>query len=410
VVPVPPLKGDRDAPVAVPIRPGNSPYVTRGRLSGDLAKLYTSRFGPDVQLVRPGRHGFKVQSFSSVVFAKAIVGTVQALPGLKADFLIRGLSQAEAAVPAPIWRAPRIPVPLAEKLTAVARGAILSGIGDLPDNTVSIFAENRAFIEAFMVGANHAMNDELRWREFPTDMRGTIFDHFWNRGAAPDDLGSADIAPIHGWTARLGSNRNPSNPNGNPALVIVIKGDIVRKLGLPHIVVNEGAGAVWAPGRGTDHEAVFFGKTSRDLMYFGFDLPNARVLQNPHDFRLLIFEPMGRLRFGLDVGSAQVRRERLAMGARSLPFAMKHRSADKRLMPAMAVQVAPPAVQALTDWDQLSWDHMALGASGYVGFQINLATQAGADLWGGGKTSASLARSFWQKPVAAVLPFTRILP
>lgn len=410
LVPAPQMKGDRDAPVAAVIETQPSPFVARGKLTGDLAKLYTTRFGSDVQLAMPSGHGFKVKSFSSAVFAKEIVGTLQALPSLKAKFLIRGLTLAETAVPAPVWRAPRIPVPLAERLTKVARNAILSGIGDLPDNTVSVYAENRAFIEAFMVGANHAMNDELRWREFPTDMRGTIFDRFWDRGAAPDDVASADIAPIHSWTAALGANHSPANPDGNPALVIVIKGDIVRKLGMPHMVINESAAASWAPGVGKDHEAVFFGKTSRDAMYVGFDLPNARVLQNPGHFRLVLFEPMGRLRFGLDVGSAKVRRERLAFEGRSLPFPMQHRSLDKRVMPPASVRVNPPAIQALTDWDQLSWDHMTIGASGYVHFQVTLPALAGADLWGANKTSASLARSFWQKPVAGVVPFTRILP
>lgn len=412
VVPAPAMKGNRDAPDAAKgLAPAASPFIRDGKLTDEVAGLFIKRFGPEVQVQRPMQHGFKVTAFSAATFAAAAVRTVELLPRLKADFLIRGLSEPEAQVPAPVWRSPRIPVPLADRLTAVARGAILSGIGDLPDNTVAIFAENRAFIEAFMVGANHAMNDELRWREFPTDMRGTIFDRFWNRAAAPDDTASADIAPIHSWVSSLGSNPNPANPDGNPALVIAIKGDIVRKLGLPHIVINESAAAQWAPGQGTDYEAAFFGKTSRDLMYVGFDLPNARVLQNPGHFRLVMFEPMGRLRFGLDVGSAKVRHERLALGARSLPFAMQHRSIDKRLMPpAPALAIRPPAAPALTDWDQLSWEHMTISASDYVDFRSTLAPLAGADLWGTGKTSASLARSFWQKPLAGVVPFTRILP
>ncbi|MEJ2566083.1 MAG: hypothetical protein P8141_08965, partial [Gammaproteobacteria bacterium] len=86
---------------------------------------------------------------------------------------------------------------------------MLPGLSGLPLNTVSLFRENRHFIEAFMVGANHAMNEELRWREFPTDMRGTIFRRFWDRGMPMEDPKGDDITEIHRWTGKLGENPGP---------------------------------------------------------------------------------------------------------------------------------------------------------------------------------------------------------
>jgi hypothetical protein len=53
---------------------------------------------------------------------------------------------------------------------------------------------------------------------------------------------------------------------------------------------------------------------------------------------------------------------------------------------------------------------MALHASGYVDFARNIAIAGQRDYWGAAKTSASLALSFWQKPLAAVMPLARVLP
>jgi hypothetical protein len=56
----------------------------------------------------------------------------------------------------------------------------LPGLENVPQNTVGLLQTNRRFIEAFMVGLNHEMASELRWREFPTDMRGNYFRSFWD--------------------------------------------------------------------------------------------------------------------------------------------------------------------------------------------------------------------------------------
>ena len=188
VLPVPPIQGDISASAVSRRRSGSkvgagsSSLLRNGTLGGGAAAHYTTLFGAGTLGVKPRKIEVQVAPINSVDFATALTSTMIGLPRLKADFVIRGRERAEAESLDPIWRSPRIPVPLADGLTALDKNAILSGVGDLPDNTVSLFTENRNFIEAFMAGANHAMNDELRWREFPTDMRGTIFDRFWDRG------------------------------------------------------------------------------------------------------------------------------------------------------------------------------------------------------------------------------------
>ena len=57
---------------------------------------------------------------------------------------------------------------------------ILPGLENIPQNTVGVLKTNRRFVEAFMMGLNHEFASELRWREFPTDMRGSYFRKFWD--------------------------------------------------------------------------------------------------------------------------------------------------------------------------------------------------------------------------------------
>jgi len=410
VIPSPAIKGDQSLRRKIEPPEPPEPSLRRGtRLTGAAAQFFVQQFGDNGLGPKPRVTKFQVKPLQSKSFSAALSDTLVSLPDLKADFIVKGRTEAEQKSLDPIWRAPRLPVHMADKLKALSLDAILEDIGGLPDNTVALFTENRMFIEAFLVGANHAMNDELRWREFPTDMRGTLFDRFWDRAVPEWATAGADIAPIHEWKKPLGANPNPSNPKGNDAMVLVIKGDIVRKLDRPIVVVNEGAGKTWVPRRGKDYEPVCSGKLGRELVYFGFDLPNARVLDNPDDYRLVIYEPMGRLRFGLDVATVDVRRARTPLTLQAQPFPMAHRDAQVRNRPEQPPLQTPPPTQNIPSWDDLSWSHMDL-INGYVDVHKALSVGTGPDHWGSKRTSASLARSFWQKPVAAVMPFSKVLP
>ncbi len=346
-----------------------------------------------------------VGAYSSARIKKLVGDKLTALPRQKADYLIGGRSAAEIEDGGVIYRAPRVPEPLIDYLTRFSRDAVLSNAAALPENTVSIFAENRHFIEAMMTGANHAMNEELRWREYPTDMRGTVFHRFWNRGAEPDDTSQDDIGEIREWSGKLGKNPNPADADGKSNLVVVIKGEVVRKLSNPLVVISiagpgsQGGGAdangpiEWDPANSVDHDPVFFGKIGRDAVYFGFDVSRDYLMSDEIRDRafFVIYEPPARLRFGLDVGNAAVRSAR----------------------PAVPSDVLGMATPDLKSWDDLSWKHMQLTASDYVDFAHRLARPRDEDTnyWGAVNTkhSAGLARSFWQKPVAAVLPLGRVL-
>jgi hypothetical protein len=80
----------------------------------------------------------------------------------------------------PVKWYPEFHRPMYHFLKAISQEYILPGLENVPQNTVGLLQTNRRFIEAFMVGLNHEMASELRWREFPTDLRGSYFRSFWD--------------------------------------------------------------------------------------------------------------------------------------------------------------------------------------------------------------------------------------
>ena len=360
---------------------------------------------------RPQVPAISVEEFPSKELVEPIVAVLRDLPEAKARRTVTGLTAAEAGGGRPVWRSPVIPLPTEGFLQKVDRAAMLSGAHRLPENTVSVFEENRSFIEAFLAGMNHEMNNELRWREFPTDMRGTIFRRFWDRHRAPDDPAGDDIAEMHTWVGRLGEQFPAGDADRRSNLIVVIRGDVVRKLGDPILVINFAPGPKFELGKGTDHSPVFSGKLGPDIGFWGFDLARSALLDPAVRNRvfLAIFEPVGRLRFGLDVGTAAVRLARLDALALSYAFPIAALSRPYTPAPPRSVPPAPQIPNQPARWDDLSWAHMRLDGAGYIDFTKTITIAGQPDYWGAGKSSATLARSFWQKPVAAVLPLARVV-
>lgn len=361
--------------------------------------------------VRPRTLGMKVQQFSLKELNKTIISTVLKLPETKAHLTLPDLLENERQNISPIYRSPSIPLPLERYLRETELDALLTNGSKINDNSVVVFEENRFFIESFMVGANHAINEELRWREFPTDMRGTVFRRFWNRGYSSDEVIGDDIPAIHQWVNELGSNHLSHDHDRENNLVVVIRGDIVRRLGNPIVVINEATGEEWKKGQGIDHEPVFFGLLDSSTAYFGFDVSRDHLLkpETKKNAFFVIYEAMSRLRFGLDVATAKVRQANQNRTNYSLPFPVGMLQRDNTHLPNFQVSTFTPPPEKPQSWDELSWEHMSLTDSGYIRFDLSIKIPGAADLWGNRSHSATLARSFWQKPVAGVLPLERVL-
>jgi hypothetical protein len=167
---------------------------------------------------------------------------------------------------------PRFDEAMYEALAALDQEYLLPGVGDVPRDSVGLVATNPAFIEAYMVGLNHEMARELRWRRFPTDKRGTYFRSFWDYRGNPERNGPAfdietvaqalglgdqesetsrpalqlepDITPIHEWDENdLGFNSPDGDEEGSTETdtaaesdtapesdtVLLIRGELLRR-------------------------------------------------------------------------------------------------------------------------------------------------------------------------------------
>lgn len=397
-VPMAALPGDQTPSDAARPRPDGAlrqrqEVLENSGARGDITKALDGFFNPEMlgRKPKPQVPQAVVGRYNSDKITRLVGDKLTTLPRAKADHLIGGRSQAEAEDGGIIYRAPRVPEPLIDHLMRVSRDGVLSNAAALPENTVSFYEENRSFVEALMVGANHAMNEELRWREYPTDMRGTIFHRFWNRGAAPDNKNADDILDIHAWGTNLGDQTNPADADGKANLIVVIKGEVVRKLSDPIVEISIADSNGWDVETAIPHPPVFFGKIGRDAVYFGFDISWDEIMSDALRDRsyFAIYEPPARLRFGLDVGNADIRFARPAT-------------------PDLVLQDAAPEMDS---WDDLSWAHMQLSDAQYLDFDLKLdqPPNAHGDYWGETKHAAGLARSFWQKPLAALLPLAKVL-
>ena len=383
------------------------------QLKPELGREISEIFGSETLLqgtVRFAR-GVAVNPIDLEPIADAITDMFLRFPRRKARNILEGLDETETTKLDPILRAPVISDPLVEQLRVFESRAILRGLSSLPNNTVALLKENRAFVEAFLLGANHEMNNELRWREFPTDMRGTIFRRFWDRKRAPSDPTGDDIPQIHGWTKPLGANYPTHDVDRSEALVLLVRGDIIRKYGTILVVLNRANSTTFVRGQGVDHSPIFAGQLGADACYFGFDVARQTVLADISRYFFVLFEAPGRVRFGLDVASAAVRRERFDYRTATVQFPLRtlDRDPSAPLLPAHLKTGNPPPATAAR-WDDLSWAHMQLDPSGYLNVETSApgVTEA-PNYWSSDRDSASIARSFWQKPIAAVMPAARIL-
>ena len=366
------------------------------------------------EVTRPATPVIVKRDYDTKTLTQPVIDTLKRLPNFKARFSLTGLTESEQITPRQIWRSPEIPMAMSLFLEDCDPDSLLSGADNIPDNSIVVMEENRQFIEALLVGMNHEMNNELRWREFPTDMQGTIFKRFWNRGASVQNVPSEDIAPIHTWTKKLGENVPVGSPDNQENFVVIIKGDIIRKLNNPIVSINIAAeDNKFVVNEGEDVPLAFVGKFKRDTNFYGFEFSLEQLLE-PYILNkafFVIYEPAGELRFGLDVATAEVRRARFDDAAHSIGFeavslASVHSLSAVKSRASQKTAVSIPPANNVTNTDDLSWSHMDLTTSNYIDFSKNL---PGIELWSNSKTSASTARSFWQKPIAGVLPLARVV-
>lgn len=200
---------------------------------------------------------------------------------------------------------PHVTFPLSKKLQAIAQEVFLPGVGQLPDDFIMAVETNPRFVEAFMLGANHEMGRELLWQGFPTDQRGTPFQHFWQRLDQ-----KVDIDEIHRWgeATPLGKQRG-----SEAMLVLLIRGQLLERFptlsiyAYPITAKETRPGGTSPPVAEGDEDTkeivpnliekpVLKGHLGKDITYVGFDIHPDSI----EKFFFILEEQMTEPRFGFD--------------------------------------------------------------------------------------------------------------
>lgn len=209
------------------------------------------------------------------------------------------LLQPEHLVPAMAY--PDFEDPMYEKLRDISSELLLPNLNLIPQNTISLLVTNPEFIESYMVGLNHEFGKELLWREYPTDKRGSYFRQFWDvkgiinneDNISQEELTEKykDIKPLDKWTsASLLGEHNNRNIHGKKQLVMVIRGDLLKKY--PNTIIYAQKARIYKKNGvldGTKEPIIIEVKTEQemkeevkfpvfkasidpDIKFFGFDL------------------------------------------------------------------------------------------------------------------------------------------
>lgn len=182
--------------------------------------------------------------------------------------------------------------PALEALSATAPEWVLPGLGDLPADSIVLVRTNPEFVEAFLVGMNHALARELQWRRYPLDSTATLFASFW-----PAVTGaSSAVPPISSWKpdSDLGSH-----VEGTDQLVLVLRGALLRRFPSTHVYlssqVDDGAEQIVYP--------TLEATAGPDTTLVGFPLSLEEILHPAHVgqvFSIVVQESVRHARFGLD--------------------------------------------------------------------------------------------------------------
>ncbi|MER6160371.1 hypothetical protein ABT147_33275 [Streptomyces sp. NPDC001868] len=292
---------------------------------------------------------------------------------------------------APVQWAPRFPDPMWRPLAGQSTEWMLAGLEKVPPDSAALAVTNPEFIASYMAGLNHEFARELRWREYPTDQRGTYFDCFWGTGT--------EMRKLHEWStdAPLGSHLTVPPDR----VVLLLRSALLRRYPGALIYAAPLLPAPATPGAGRepdDSKAVqplFRGALDPDTAFIGFDLLLDDIVG--HDWCFVIAEQPTEPRFGLDDPSDEI---------------LANPSSD-----AWGRTYVPPAETTpptdADDWNNLDWSHFfgsfeEFDRSTHVPGDRRANVDVAGLVWGEGG-AAGIARQCYQQPVRVVMPAERLL-
>jgi hypothetical protein len=298
-------------------------------------------------------------------------------------------------------------------------------VGLVPANSITLLANNREFIESYLVGLNHEMARELLWREYPTDQRGTPFRQFWdprvtlplpNETPAQRRERTYDIAPIHRWPLDGFLGQNDNRQAGRRAqkddLVLVIRGELLKKYPTAAIYAQR---AEWPPGRDGLPDVT---QQRRPVTLVDGEVPGPDLVQLPL-YEAKIEPDVYLLGFDLDADEARGNPPTDA----GWFFVLKERPGDPRF------GVDDGAPTRLEVWNDLTWTDVDPHHLGFLELDSTVtvplrdfdgtddnekkdqrAEDVNLPLWFSGLSSADLAYILFQVPVLVAVHAQEMLP
>jgi hypothetical protein len=223
---------------------------------------------------------------------------------------------------------PEIPVgldfPTWTILRDKAKDWLLPGIEQLQKDSVVAMQTNPKFIDAYLVGINTQLMNELHWRNLPVDRNSTPLLMFWGHVNFETGQREAEIQPLTKWplATDIGDISHqvlhPGDVTGKRDLIILFRTDLFRRY--PSTLVY-----LVKPGPKVDDSLkatpdfhftaatrdarqflgpIFQGAIERDIVFFAFDVDPDTLDQ----YWLVLDEPPSELRFrGVDASDTPLR-------------------------------------------------------------------------------------------------------
>ncbi|MGB5757617.1 MAG: hypothetical protein WBM50_11945 [Acidimicrobiales bacterium] len=286
------------------------------------------------------------------------------ITGLEA--MLSSTGRGDDELPTRVRTGPVIREALSWSLLELSPDLLMPGVSEFPDESVRLVVADPAFTASLLSGANHEMNRELLWREYPAELGWTTFRRFWDR---PDPTEN-DIEPMSTWQKR--DRLEFLGAGGGESVVLLIRGELIRQYPTVRIMLL-------APGETVAMQPSFVGRLPPDIRFIGFDVEHAEDVTNPpgrrQEYQVIIEEQPSEPRFGLD-------------------------STDKPVFP-------------LATYDELSWQHLLhQGSSVHLQVAVereltNSAALAAEATWG--LNGAHTARATYQKPFRRVFWATDLI-
>ena len=177
-------------------------------------------------------------------------------------------------------------------LRATSPEWVLPGLDGIPLDSVVLMRTSQTFVEAFLVGLDHALGRELQWRRFPLDPAGTMFRTFWpTAGSTPTPA----MDPIDAWdpASALGSHLGEADQ-----LVVVLRGSLIRRFPATTVYLSG-----QAPGGAEEHVAAAFeAAIGPDTTLVGFprSVDDLSTGANGEVWSVVLQEAVQHPRFGID--------------------------------------------------------------------------------------------------------------